>query len=133
MAKIHLLSASIALAGDITNVAIRSASNPVTYPELLVLQEIHGEGCIRDCEVIGERDTNVVAEKARLVQKYGAVVEQVYPGRSPQMELVDPTYKPAKAEKPNKPKADTKTDAKAETEDADTASEDKPAADPFAI
>lgn len=144
MAKIHILTAQIALAGDITNVAHRSASNPVTYPELLVLEEIHGEGSIRECTVIGEQETTAVAEKSRLLQRYGAVVEQVYPGRSPQMEMIDPTYKPAKADKADKPvKADKPAKGKKADEDKvededtpseDTTSGDAPATDdPFAI
>ncbi|MCE3544593.1 hypothetical protein LXJ56_30910, partial [Escherichia coli] len=49
------------------------------------------------------------AEKARLLQKYGAVVEVVYPGRNPQMDFVDPTYKPAKSSETKKTKGKTDT------------------------
>ncbi len=123
MATVHILTAQIALAGDITNVAHRTPSDPVTYPELMVLEEIHGEGSIRECAVIGEKETTAAAEKSRLLQRYGAIVEHVYPGRSPQMELTDPTYKPAKVGK-GKGKSEDKTD--------DKSGEPEDDADPFA-
>ncbi len=122
MPKMHLMTALVALAGDITNVVNRSASNPVSYPEIAVLEAVHGEGCIVEIEFHSETDTTVTAEKARLIEKYGAVVETVYPGRNPQMEFVDPTVKAAKAAKAGKGDKDKEPE---KTEDA--------AADPFAV
>ncbi|MFT7754550.1 UNVERIFIED_CONTAM: hypothetical protein ODX46_00065 [Salmonella enterica subsp. enterica serovar Enteritidis] len=97
MTKMHMATALIALAGDITNVVNRSISNPVSWPEIAVLQEGHGEQCIQEFAVCEEVETTAAAEKARLLLKYGAVVEVVYPGRNPQMDFVDPTDKPPKS------------------------------------
>ncbi len=126
MTKMHMATALIALAGDITNVVNRSISNPVSWPEIAVLQEVHGEQCIMSFAVCDEVETTAAAEKSRLLQKYGAIVEDVYPGRNPQMEFVDPTFKTAKVSEPKK------TKAKTETVSEDTTDTEGAGIDPFA-
>ena len=103
MVKMHMVAASIALSGDIHNVVRRAGKRAVSWPELGIIQLIHGEGCLSDVVVLSEIDTTPMTEKTRLQSIYGKTAELAYPGRSPPMEMLDPTFKaPAEAE-PDKP------------------------------
>ncbi len=89
----HLCSAYIALGGDIRNVVHRSAFEPISYPEIEVLRAIHGDDAVRDVEVVGEHPSSAKEEKERLLTIYGRVVEDVYKGRVPNMEMEMPGAK----------------------------------------
>lgn len=83
----HLCTAYVMLAGDQGQVVFRGEHDPVSWPEIGVLQVLHGEDSVYNIEVINEVDTTRQAEKRRLAEIYGeTVVENVYPGRSPMME-----------------------------------------------
>jgi len=70
---------------------VRDAFNPISYPELEVLRHVHGDDAVLDVVVIAEVDQSAREEKERLQLKYGAaVVEDVFPGKNPQMELRAP-------------------------------------------
>ncbi len=114
MVKMHRMTALIALAGDMQNVAHRTSSDPVSYPEIAVLQEVHGENAVVEFQIIDDVDTTPAAEKARLLSRYGAVVETVYPGRNPQMDFTDPTVADQKAETIDDVKNDTPAKADAD-------------------
>lgn len=87
----HLCTAKIALGGDTGNVVHRQAHKPVSWPEVGLLQWMHGEESVFDVEVCGEVEATRAGEKARLVEKYGRdVVEMVYPGRAPMLEMEMP-------------------------------------------
>jgi hypothetical protein len=96
MPEYQLLTCNIALAGDLMNIVARHAHRPVTYPELIVLEFLHGENSITDvfeCGYTEERDAR--EEKARLVNTYGPVVElQLFPGHNIQMPVSNAKFKP---------------------------------------
>lgn len=83
----HMCTAYIALGGDTGNVVFRGPHDPVSWPEIGLLQFLHGEEHVFNAEVVGEEKTNPYAEKERLRRVYGDVVENVYPGRAPYMEM----------------------------------------------
>lgn len=76
----QLLICEIALAGDIRNVVARGFDNPVTYPELLVLQFLHGDEAVSNVYDIGAADRPNEEEFLRLKQTYGNIVTTLFPG-----------------------------------------------------
>ena len=124
----HFVTCMVRLGGDLLNVVPRGEFNPVSWPEVDVLRTLHGEDSVTDVKAFVKVSQTAKAEKERLRAIYGAmVIEDIFPGKNPQMELevpgaklpdqmplwhnpididpasfgnVDPTTKPAKAEKP---------------------------------
>jgi hypothetical protein len=82
MSKYQLLECNVALAGDLLNVVNRSAFRPITYPELIVLEFLHGESAVSDVFDVGETaDMPPQVEKRRLEDTYGDVVgKHLFPG-----------------------------------------------------
>jgi hypothetical protein len=84
--QFQLLSADIALGGDITNVVARGPFNPITYPELIILRLVHGGAQwithVYDCGHVEREDSE---ERGRLIDLYGAklVNEVAFPGQNP--------------------------------------------------
>jgi hypothetical protein len=103
----HLCECMIDVAGEKTNILYRGAENPVPWPEILVLQAIHGDQAIYDIRpvALGPRETPS-REKERLTLIYGRdVVESVYAGRAFHMEWFMPGWPidPKKAKPGKKP------------------------------
>lgn len=99
----HLCACMIDIADEKTNVLARGEENPVPWPEILVLQAIHGEQAIFDIRpvALGSRETPA-REKERMMSIYGRdMVESVYAGRSFRMEWFMPGWPidPKKASK----------------------------------
>ena len=99
----HLCSCMIDNAGEGTNVLQRGAENPVPWPEIRVLMELHGEQAIFDIRpvALGSRETPL-REKERMMSIYGRdAVEAVYAGKSFLMEWFMPGWPidPGKAPK----------------------------------
>ena len=70
---------------------IRDAFNPVSYPEVEILRHIHGDDAVLDVKPIAEVEQSVKEEKERLQLKYGgSVVEDVFPGKNPRIEMDAP-------------------------------------------
>lgn len=92
----HLCTAYIALGGDTDNVVFRGPYDPVSWPEIGLLQFLHGEENVYNAEVVSDVPTRPQAEKERLRVIYGDVVEQVYPGRAPMLEMEMPGAEVAK-------------------------------------
>jgi hypothetical protein len=71
--KFQLLTVDIALGGDILNVVSRHEFSAVTYPELILLQYLHGgeqwTTNIHDCGYVEREDGE---ERKRLIETYGA-------------------------------------------------------------
>lgn len=90
----HLCTAKIMLGGDALNVMHRGEHDPVSWPEIGVLQHLHGEESVFEIKVCGEMDTSRTAEKERLTNIYGRdILEIVYPGRAPVLEMEMPGAK----------------------------------------
>jgi hypothetical protein len=97
MASYQLLTCTIALAGDIQQVVSRGAERPVTYPELIVLQFLHGEQAVTEVFECGyTEDREPRHEKERLMGIYGGplVDKQLFPGHNIQMPVKNEKYKP---------------------------------------
>jgi hypothetical protein len=108
----HLCECMIDVAGEKLNVIWKGEPDLVPWPEIKVLQEIHGEQSVYDIKpvALGSRDTPL-REKERMVRKYGRdVVEAVFAGKSFNMEFfmpgwpVDPTKRPPKKGQNDRPK-----------------------------
>lgn len=103
----HLCTCMIDLAGERLTVIYRDETNPVPWPEIKVLQELHGEDSVFDITpfALGPRETPN-REKERLVLRYGRdAVEAVYAGKAFQMEWFMPGWPidPTKAKRKKKP------------------------------
>jgi hypothetical protein len=108
----QLLRCMVALAGDQGNVVNRHRGRPIVFPELPVLQYLHGEDAITDIAVVGECDMGNDEALIRLQTIYGKeAVEKVYPGNRPRLPQSDrsipictrPVYvpRPARPESPD--------------------------------
>jgi hypothetical protein len=90
----HLCECMIDIANEKTNVQYRGAENPVPWPEILVLQAVHGDQAIYDIRPIalGPRETPA-REKERMTLIYGRdIVESVYAGKSIHIEWFMPGW-----------------------------------------
>jgi hypothetical protein len=86
----QLLRCSIALAADPEQVVIRHRGRPIVFPELIVLQHLHGEEAIHDIHVVGEWDATQAEVLERLKLIYGdKAVSDVFPGARPRLPLAD--------------------------------------------
>jgi hypothetical protein len=99
----HLCSCMIDIAGEGLTVVNRDADNPVAWPEILVLQSLHGDQSVFDIKpvALGPRETQL-REKDRMMSIYGRdAVEAVYAGKGFTMEWFMPGWPidPAKASK----------------------------------
>lgn len=88
----QLLRCSIALAGDPEQIVVRHRGRPIVFPELIVLQHIHGENAIQDVHVVGEWDATQAEVLDRLRLTYGGdAVSAVFPGARPRLPTADGT------------------------------------------
>ncbi len=87
MPQYQKLGCHVALAGDPRAVVPRGLDNPVTYPELLVLQHVHGYDAVTDIYEIGWTDDILpTVERERLGGIYtDAIVAAVLPGAAGSM------------------------------------------------
>ena len=85
------VSCKIALGGDPNNVLYRGPDVPVSWPEVRVLQQLHGEDNVFDCVFSGSEPATPQGEKMRLLGLYGSeAVGFCYPGSRPMMEMEFP-------------------------------------------
>jgi hypothetical protein len=78
------VSCKIALSGDTQNVVYRDPTRPVSWPEVGVIQYLHGDDAVYDVEFVRSEPTTSVDEKERLSLIYTPqVVDLIYPGRRP--------------------------------------------------
>jgi hypothetical protein len=91
----HFVSCKIKLAGDVRSEVVRDAFDPVSYPEIEVIRFIHGETSVSDVKIVADAQQSAREEKERLALKYGVqILEAVFPGKNPQMELKIPGVTP---------------------------------------
>lgn len=91
--KMHFCTAKISLAADLRNVVDRDAYSPISWPEVEVLRVVHGETAITEIKPFVSVQQSEKDEKTRLRLIYGDVVEEVFPGRNPRMEMDAPGAK----------------------------------------
>ena len=112
MAKMTLLWCLIRIQGDMNQVTPPSdrGFGPciISWPEAQVLAVIHNaDDALEQVRVVGTAETTPRAEKARLNALYGdKVVEQLFPGVSPRMELEAPADFTLSASEPEAPLTD---------------------------
>jgi hypothetical protein len=82
----QLLRCSVALAGDQEQVVVRHRGNPIVFPELIMLQYLHGEDAITDIHVVGEWDAPQTEVRTRLRTIYGdKAFGEVFAGAQPKI------------------------------------------------
>lgn len=90
MAQYHLLRCMVALAGDQGNTVYRHRGRPIVFPELPILQFLHGGEAITDVYVVGTWETNNNEVLERLDAIYTPeIVREVFPGARPSLPLSD--------------------------------------------
>lgn len=90
-----MVSCKVQLGADPGNVAVRGPFEPVSWPEVSILQSIHGEESVYDIEFVSVVKTTAVEEKSRLVGIYGKdAVDLVFPGSRPNIEGQFPGDRP---------------------------------------
>lgn len=90
MAQFQLLRCSVALGGDTDNIVVRHRGSPILFPELMILQFLHGEEFVTDVHVIGTCDMAQDVALTRLQTLYKEeVVKQVFPGARPRLPTSD--------------------------------------------
>ena len=103
MPAFHLLRCMVALGGDQGNTVYRHRGRPIVFPELPILQFIHGEEAITDVHVVGTAEMTNDEVLQRLQTLYQPeTVQAVYPGNRPRLPVSDstiprctlPIYKP---------------------------------------
>jgi len=103
MPAFHLLRCAVAIGGDAGNQVCRDRTRPIVFPELPILQFIHGEEAITDVHVVGQWNTtnDEVLERLRVLYD-PEVLKEVFPGARPRLPMADatiplctqPVYKP---------------------------------------
>lgn len=99
----QIIECLVAVAGDTQNIVHRGEDTPITYPEMLVLQYLHGDDAVSDAFMLGTEERDNDDELARLRTTYGAkAVQDVFPGAKPRLPTKDGRIKPRKAPTPPK-------------------------------
>jgi len=96
----HFCTAIIALQNEDGQTVQRDEYSPISWPEIDVIQVIHGEGAVRSVIPFVIVEQNARDERERLALIYGRevveggnpLVPPVYPGRNPSMQLEAPEY-----------------------------------------
>jgi hypothetical protein len=87
--KIQYCTCRINLAGQNCHTVIYGEHNPVTWPEIQVLQALHGEENVMDIMPVGIGEVWPTEEKNRLASIYGRkVTEACFPGRAFRMDYM---------------------------------------------
>ena len=93
----HFCTGHVAIGGDTRNIMYRDEFDPVSWPEIEVLREIHGFDAVTDVKPFVDVNQSPRAERDRLAMKYGdEVLATRWGGKNPPTELVAPraTIKP---------------------------------------
>jgi len=103
MPAFHLLRCSIDLGNDHSTTVVRDRTRPIVFPELPILQYLHGEDAVTDVHVVGQWETTNDEVLQRIQTLYDAeIIKQVFPGTRPRLPTSDasvplctmPVYKP---------------------------------------
>jgi len=87
--QIQYCTCKVNLAGQNMHTVVYDQFNTVTWPEVQVLQAVHGDENVMDIMPVGLGETWPTAEKNRLIGIYGhRVVEACFPGRAFRMDYM---------------------------------------------
>ena len=94
----QMIECMVALGGDTLNIVPRGPDRPVSYPEMLVLQYIHGSDAVSDAFDVGMDDRDNADELSRLRNFYPqGAIKDVFPGNNPRLPSRDARIKPRRA------------------------------------
>lgn len=80
MLAMQILTAYVKIGNSNDNIVFRDPSNPITYPESLVLAAVHGGAdTVYDMVVQRLENRDPAAERERLKMLYGDVVDNIFP------------------------------------------------------
>ena len=86
MADFQLLSCRIQLAGSKDSVVYRGAHNPLSYPEILIMQFMHGDDAVTEIEEVGTLNMSNLDLLHHLQMTYPKeAVQQCFPGARPNL------------------------------------------------
>ena len=110
MPEFQLLRCEIALGGDKDTTVYRHRGRPIMFPELEILQSLHGYDAITDIAVVGVCDMSQDEALERLRLLYGVEqVGKVYHGPRPRLPTADSTLplctRPVQPLKPTLPES----------------------------
>lgn len=95
----HFCTAVIALQGDDQQQVYRNEYAPISWPEIDVIQALHGEDAVRQVIPFAHVEQEPRTERERLRLIYGDIVTRggpeqppVYPGSNPSMRMEAPEY-----------------------------------------
>lgn len=81
MPDFQLVCCHVAIAGDQRQVVPITEDSPITFPEMCILQSIHGVDAVTDVFEVGFVNRTTSEERKRLSEKYTPKpVESVFPG-----------------------------------------------------
>lgn len=87
--QIQYCTCKINLAGQNCHTVVYNQFNPVTWPEVQVLQAVHGDENVMDIMPCGIGEVWPTEEKNRLIGIYGhRIVEACFPGRAFRMDYM---------------------------------------------
>jgi len=87
--QVQYCTCKINLAGQNCHTVIYGEHNPVTWPEIQVLMQLHGEENVMDIMPCGVGEVWPTEEKNRLASIYGKrIAETCFPGRNFRMEFM---------------------------------------------
>ena len=87
----HFCTARIAIGGDNNNVFPATFFDPISWPEVMVLQQVHGNTSIEDVQPFVNVEQSPRDERHRLSEKYREeVVAMVFGGQQPPREMEAP-------------------------------------------
>jgi hypothetical protein len=93
MPAFHLLRCLVAIGGEREGTTVyRDRTRPIVFPELPILQFLHGEEAVTEVHVVGQWDTTNDEVLLRLQTIYDPdVIKEVFPGARPRLPLSDPS------------------------------------------
>lgn len=89
----QFVTCTVSLDGGLLMLVPRDTYNPVSWPEVEVLRQIHGDDAVRDVKPFVSVKQSPRAEKERLMLIYGRIVDDIFPGKNPNMEMESPKSK----------------------------------------
>lgn len=92
MPAFQLLRCMVNQGGDDDTQVYRDRTRPIVFPELPLLQFLHGEDAINDVHVVGTWNTTNEEVFRRLQQIYAPeALQAVFPGNRPRLPMSDPS------------------------------------------
>jgi hypothetical protein len=92
MPAFHLLRCLVDIGGDKSTDVYRDRTRPIVFPELPILQFIHGEEAVTEVYVVGQWETTNDEVLQRLANTYPPeTIQAVFPGARPRLPISDPS------------------------------------------